>query len=252
MTDTNQQKTQTTRRRAVRQFLSIVSLVAVAVAGVVFADTLKILGTSGRDWVNDALEGFTGRNGPVSVSQQRLLTSADAYVTADLRRGDRAPADGCSALENLPAAWDAVPPDSEVYMKVSPTRDDVVLVGFELTKIERRNLGRRTIVTCEGGGNGAPSGFKVTDTAKEGAVVTPVGPGSQTGKMRLFLSPGEDYILAVWFSTKTQQITSWSGELIFEYGNDGSQTHRLPVGPATTAGKPKNARTLTIHGGRWR
>lgn len=243
----------TTSRRSLMKFAGAAVLAAAgAVAAISFEDTRKILGLGGRDRVNDALEGFTSRNGPIKVSQQRLLsTSAVAYVSADIRRGDNAPADGCAALNALPAEWDAVAPESEVYLTVSPTRDDVVLVGFEVTDVQRRPLGSRVIVGCEAGGNGAPSGFEVADTT-DGVEVTPVGPGSQTGRMRLFLQPGEDYNIAVWFRTRTQQITTWSGELIFNYGNTGELEFRLPVGPAQSSGKPRRARTLIVEAGRWR
>jgi hypothetical protein len=243
----------TTSRRALLKFAGAALLGAAgAVAAISFDDTRKIFGMGGRDKVNNALETFTSRNGPVKVSQQRLLsTSAVAYVDADLRQGDKAPSYGCEVLDNLPADWDAVAPESEVYLTLSATRDDVVLVGFEVTEVTRRPLGKRTIVGCEAGGNGAPSGFNVSDT-KEGVRIEPVGPGSQRGNMRLFLAPGEDYNLAAWFSTTTQQVTTWSGEFIFSFGNNGDQEYRLPVGPAHSAGRPRNAPTFTVEGGRWR
>lgn len=253
VTDESERSSQGVRRRSLLTYGGMAVAGALGtVAALAFDDTRKILGLAGRDNVNDALEDFTSRNGPVSVSQQRLLTTSFvAYVRATLRRGDPAPAEGCTAMADLPTAWDPVTPESEVYLTLSPTRDDVVLVGFEVTEVKRRRLGQRIIVGCEGGGNGAPSGFEVRDT-EEGVRVTPIGPGSQSGKMRLFLSPGEDYNIAVWFSTETQQITTWFGELIFRYGNGGSESFRLPVGPATTSGRPENARTFTVEGGRWR
>ena len=72
-------------------------------------------------------------------------------------------------------------PGTEVYLRLSALRDDVVLTGFELTEVTHTAPGDRVIIGCEAGGNGAPSGFQVTDGVDQIAV-TPTGPGSQTGK----------------------------------------------------------------------
>jgi hypothetical protein len=90
--------------------------------------------------------------GVLDVQQRLDLPGVGAMVLASaVHDGAPSVGDGCDAMTTVPDAWDPVTDHFEVMFHVRPRRDDVTLVGFEVTRSAHSELGDRIGLSCEAG-----------------------------------------------------------------------------------------------------